>query len=48
MADQEIKALGYQRNQLEHHLSYKKRQLPKKKDSAQHNRGRARILSSYF
>lgn len=39
MSHPEIKTLGYQRHQIENHLSYKKRQLPKKKDSQKHDRG---------
>jgi len=50
MANAEIKAMGYQRNQIEHHLSYKKRQLPKKKDAKKHDRGmnREKAYISYF
>jgi hypothetical protein len=39
MADTEIKALGYQRHQLEQHLSYQRRKLRAKKDSAKRERG---------
>lgn len=39
MADPEIKAMGLQRHQIERHLSYKKSQLPKKKDPLNHDRG---------